>query len=84
MKAIAQVWGWMESDCQAGVDKRAIVEEILTAEVVAALAASKAGKTGGLDRIGNDWCRDYAKDLVPILTRQYNLWFAAGVSPESF
>ncbi|KAF1786429.1 hypothetical protein GQ600_9466 [Phytophthora cactorum] len=75
MKAIAQVWGWMESDCQAGVDKP---------EVVAALAASKAGKTGGLDRIGNDWCRDYAKDLVPILTRQYNLWFAAGVSPESF
>ncbi|KAG3246826.1 hypothetical protein PI124_g8440 [Phytophthora idaei] len=52
--------------------------------MTAALAASKAAKAGGPDRFGKDWCRDYAKDLVQILTLLYNLWFAAGVSPELF
>ncbi|OWZ18704.1 reverse transcriptase [Phytophthora megakarya] len=36
------------------------------------------GKACGPDGLGNDWYRDYAATLVPILTNLYRMWYEAG------
>ncbi|KAE8899983.1 hypothetical protein PF003_g16145 [Phytophthora fragariae] len=57
---------------------------ITTAEVAAAIGASKPGKACGPDGFGNDWYRDFSDDLVPILTLLYNRWMNTGSFPQSF
>ncbi|OWZ11805.1 Reverse transcriptase precursor [Phytophthora megakarya] len=42
------------------------------------------GKACGPDGLGNDWYRDYAATLVPILTILYRMWYEAGDFPNSF
>ncbi|KAE9039799.1 hypothetical protein PR001_g7355, partial [Phytophthora rubi] len=54
------------------------------AEVAAAVGASKPGKACGPDRLGNDWYRDFADLLTPILTTLFNCWYCHGVFPASF
>ncbi|GAB9476292.1 reverse transcriptase [Globisporangium polare] len=53
-------------------------------EVAAALKKCKRGKECGPDELGNDFYRDHADAITPILTRLYNHWFDAGVAPVSF
>lgn len=59
-------------------------EPFTEAEVAAAIGASKPGKACGPDRLGNDWYRDFSTPLIPILTRLFNCWYAAGHFPPSF
>lgn len=60
-------------------------EEFISEEAVeAALTACKPDKACGPDRLGNDWYREYAGLLVPILTKLYRVWYKAQVFPASF
>ncbi|KAE9279022.1 hypothetical protein PF008_g28475 [Phytophthora fragariae] len=49
-----------------------MTEPFTSAEVAAAVGASKPGKACGPDRLGNDWYRDFGDQLIPILTKLYN------------
>ncbi|KAF1783303.1 hypothetical protein GQ600_9617 [Phytophthora cactorum] len=64
----------MESDCQARVDKRAIVEAILTADMAAALATSKAGKAGGLIASSCDGSNPLNYYPLPLSSSYYRIF----------
>ncbi|OWY99771.1 Reverse transcriptase precursor [Phytophthora megakarya] len=53
-------------------------------EVRQAINFCKPGKAPGPDMLGNDWYREYADLLTPILGRLFNMWFGSGVFPKSF
>ncbi|KAE8914527.1 hypothetical protein PF003_g1942 [Phytophthora fragariae] len=61
-----------------------MTEPFTSAEVAAAVGASKPGKACGPDRLGNDWYRDFGDQLIPILTKLYNCWFTHGTFPDTF
>jgi hypothetical protein len=61
-----------------------IMDPIRESEVMAAIMAAKPGKACGPDRLGNDWYRDFAALLAPVLVELFNLWFATGIVPASF
>ncbi|GMF21500.1 unnamed protein product [Phytophthora fragariaefolia] len=54
------------------------------AEVTVATARCKAGKACGPDLLGNEWYKDHAKMLTPILTRLFNDCLDNGHTPSSF
>ncbi|GMF29166.1 unnamed protein product [Phytophthora fragariaefolia] len=54
------------------VDLPELDEEITEVEVAAAIAKGKRGKACGPDQLGNEWYRDHAAALTPVLTRIYN------------
>jgi hypothetical protein len=60
------------------------MEPISEAEVAAAIGFSKRGKACGPDRLGNDWYRDFAAELIPILAILLNCWYQNGIVPPSF
>jgi hypothetical protein len=53
-------------------------------EVATEIRAAHPGKACGPDRLGNDWYRDFAGILTPVLTILFNAWYASGVVPPSF
>jgi hypothetical protein len=53
-------------------------------EVIAAIRSAKSGKACGPDRLGNDWYRDFAEVLAPLLVEIFNLWYEEGMVPASF
>ncbi|KAE8904331.1 hypothetical protein PF005_g28901 [Phytophthora fragariae] len=59
-------------------------EPFTEAEVAVAIGQTKAGKACGPDRLGNEWYRDFATQLTPILTHLYNRWYQEGVFPATF
>ncbi|KAE9007058.1 hypothetical protein PR001_g17056 [Phytophthora rubi] len=61
-----------------------LTSPITEAEVATAIGLMKPGKACGPDRLGNDWYRDFADQLIPILTQLYNLWYEHGTFPTSF
>ncbi|KAE9281929.1 hypothetical protein PR003_g27539 [Phytophthora rubi] len=83
-KARAEVLSWLGTKRQYETDLADLIESFTEAEVAAAIGASKPGKACGPDRLGNDWYRDFAEQLIPILTIMMNCWYSAGVFPPSF
>jgi hypothetical protein len=61
-----------------------IMDPIQEAEVLAAIRAAKPGKACGPDRLENDWYRDFAELLAPLLVEMLNLWYSARIGPTSF
>ena len=55
-----------------------------TDEIHRALLKLPPGKAVGPDQLGNEWYRDHADALAPILTRLYNACWVAGDVPRSF
>jgi hypothetical protein len=53
-------------------------------EVARAIAACPRGKACGPDGLGNDWYRDQAEALAPLLAQLFSQWHAGGVDPKSF
>lgn len=66
---------------QAGGASVALLDDPPT---VAEVARCKPGNALDLNRLSNDWYRDNAKLLVPILTTLFNRWWVAGVVPRFF
>jgi hypothetical protein len=61
------------------------LDEVITeSEVAVAIARCKAGKTCGSDQLGNEWYKDQAALLTPVLTRIFNDCMAEGATPSSF
>nr|CAI72277.1 reverse transcriptase precursor, putative [Phytophthora infestans] len=69
---------WEKVDLD-GIDKR-ITED----EVAAAIKKCKTGKACEPDSIGNEWYRDHAELLVPILTTLFSIFMEEGKTPQSF
>ncbi|GMF38275.1 unnamed protein product [Phytophthora lilii] len=61
-----------------------IDKAITEPEVMAAIGKWKLGKACGPDNISNEWYRDDAEQVVPILTRLYNVCLREDCIPESF
>jgi exonuclease III len=79
-----RVLRWLGDPGQYATHLAGITEPISEAEVAAAIGSSKPGKACGPDRLGNDWYRDFAKLLIPVLTILLNSWFSGCVVPPSF
>ncbi|KAE8984135.1 hypothetical protein PR001_g23257 [Phytophthora rubi] len=66
------------------VDLQDIDADITEEEVMLAINRCKAGKTCGPDDLGNEWYKDNAERLVPILTQLFNSCMKDGRTPHSF
>ncbi|KAE9129370.1 hypothetical protein PF010_g4213 [Phytophthora fragariae] len=83
-EARAEVLEWLGPRSAYTAVLEGLTEPVTEAEVAEAFGALKRGKACGPDRLSNDWYRDHADLLVPIMTRLYNCWIAAGVFPATF
>jgi exonuclease III len=66
------------------VDLSALDDPFTEEEVGAAITACPRRKAPGPDGIPNDWYRDHAEQLTPLLTKLFNEWHRSGVLPVSF
>ncbi|KAE9274482.1 hypothetical protein PR003_g29596 [Phytophthora rubi] len=60
------------------IDLTEIDADIMEDEVAEAIRRCKPGKAVGPDQLGNEWYRDHAEELVPILTKLFNDCMAEG------
>ncbi|KAF1318316.1 reverse transcriptase, partial [Globisporangium splendens] len=67
-----------------GLDMSCIVAEISEEEARCAVWKCQREKTQGPDELGNDWCRDHAEKVTPLLTDLFNLWLRGIALPDSF
>ncbi|GMF43886.1 unnamed protein product [Phytophthora fragariaefolia] len=74
-EAIDCVCHWMEQHDGDDFKHLAMAAIITEGTVAQALRAYKPGKAFVPDRLRNDWYRDYAELLVPVLARLYRLWW---------
>jgi hypothetical protein len=79
-----EVVKWLGEPGQYPAQLADIMDPFTEEEVAAAIRASKPGKACGPDRLGNDWYRDFASLLVPVLTIMFNKWYPNATFPESF
>jgi hypothetical protein len=83
-EARLEVLKWLGEPGQYETHLQDMMTPFTEAEVAAAIRESKPGKACGPDRLGNDWYRDFASLLVPILTTLFNEWYPSAVFPKSF
>ncbi|KAE9279868.1 hypothetical protein PR003_g28115 [Phytophthora rubi] len=83
-EARSRVLQWLGDEGQYKATLQDLSAPFTEAEVAAAIGSTKARKACGPDRLGNDWYRDFAEQLIPILTRLYNAWYPDGVFPSTF
>lgn len=61
-----------------------LVDPLLEEEVAKSIKKCHRGKAHGPDELGNDWYRDHAPELSPLLCLLSNFWVRGGCLPSSF
>ncbi|KAI9982763.1 hypothetical protein PInf_008761 [Phytophthora infestans] len=77
--AVTEVTEWMDAPASTSPEQLAVAGTITELEVTAAIQACKVGKATGPDRLGNDWYRAFAAEIMPVFTILLDKWYEGGV-----